>query len=79
MERLEKKFLKKLQIPVCKLITPFPLTPLPPTLAKMIQQAWHTRFSCSVLFKLMKTRKLLLLLLAIYPDSDDSNQGKDLD
>ena len=27
----------------------------------------------------MKTRKLLLLLLAIYRDSDDSNQGKDLD
>ena len=26
----------------------------------------------------MKTRKLLLLLLAIYLDYDDSNQGKDL-
>ena len=27
----------------------------------------------------MKTRKLLVLLLAIYLDYDDSNQGKDLD
>ena len=34
---------------------------------------------CTALFKLMKTRKLLLLLLAIYLDSDDSNQGKDLE
>ena len=27
----------------------------------------------------MKTRKLLLLLLAIYQDYDDNNQGKDFD
>ena len=55
-------------------------TPPPPTHANMIQHVWHTRFSCTVLFKLMKTRKLLLLLLplAIYLDSDDDNYGKDL-
>ena len=36
------------------------------------------RFSCTLLFKLMKSRKLQSFLLAIYQDSDGDNQSKDL-
>ena len=58
-----------------------PPPPPPPsvTRANMRQHVLHTRLSCAVLFKLMETRKMLLLLLAIFLDSDDNNQGKVLD
>ena len=35
---------------------------------------YHEHYS--VLFELMETRKLLFLLLTIFIDSDESNQGK---
>ena len=84
MERLEKGFFEKIQIPLCKLVNPpHPLIPPPPppsvTRANMSQHVLHTRLSCTVLFKFMETRKMLLLLLAIFLDSDDNNQGKVLD
>ena len=51
------------------------LPPPEPAHANMIQHAWHTKFSCTILFKLMKIRKLLLLLLATYLNPDDINEG----
>ena len=77
METLEKVFFEKISDTImwtCNLS--FPLTPqhLP---AWFNMHGIATRFLCSVLLKLMKTRKLLLLLLAIYLGSDGGNQGKD--
>ena len=54
-------------MPPCKIVT-----------SNLIQHAWHNRFLCRVMFKLMETMKLLLFLLAIYLDDDGNNLGKDL-
>ena len=85
MERLEKGFFEKnsdTTMQTCKPPSlPHPPPPPPPsvTRANMSQHVLHTRLSCAVLFKFMETRKMLLLLLAIFLDSDDNNQGKVLD
>ena len=86
-------FWKNFRYHYVNLLPPLPLPPslLPPrpphqpNTCQNDSACWHTRLSFTVLFKFIKTRKLLLLLLAIYVDSmmtwisDDSNQGKDLD
>ena len=83
MERLEKGFFEKNSDTTMQTCKPpsFPPPPPPPsvTRANMSQHVLHTRLSCAVLFKFMETRKMLLLLLAIFLDSDDNNQGKVLD
>ena len=84
MERLEKGFFEKnsdTTMQTCKPPSPPHPPPPPPsvTRANMSQHVLHTRLSCAVLFKFMETRKMLLLLLAIFLDSDDNNQGKVLD
>ena len=68
MERLKKVLFEKnsgTTIQSCN------LAPIPTTRANIIQHALHTRYSRTVLFKLMKTRKLPLLLLAIHLVSDE--------